>query len=106
MTPDDLRQRIKDAQARQSKGDAAEKVSKTGRGDSVAFRAATDLVAGVAVGAFMGYWIDRWIGTKPFAMILLLFLGFVAGFMNIYRSQMAPSKPPTDANQKTDNKGS
>jgi ATP synthase protein I len=105
MTPDELRQKIKEAQDRQNEGKPHKAASSSkGRADSIAFRAATDLVSGVAVGAFVGYWIDRWLGSQPFGMIILLFLGFIAGFMNIYRSQTAPSSKK-DAGETT-NKGS
>jgi ATP synthase protein I len=104
MTPDELRQRIKEAQDRQNDSKPQLAASSKGRTDSVAFRAATDLVSGVAVGAFIGYWIDRWLGSQPFGMIILLFLGFIAGFMNIYRSQTMPSSKKEDG--ETTNKGS
>ena len=53
-----------------------------------AMRAGTDLVAAVFVGGFLGYWIDQWLGSTPLFMIIMLFFGFGAGFLNIYRSQM------------------
>ena len=107
MTPDELRQKIKDAQARQDHetGAALDKSQKRSKTDSVAFRAATDLVAGVAVGTFIGYWIDRFFGSTPFGMIIFLFLGFIAGFMNIYRSQMSQMQSASKDSQKTDVKG-
>ncbi|MBI3440457.1 MAG: AtpZ/AtpI family protein [Proteobacteria bacterium] len=57
-------------------------------GTGQALRAGTDLVAALVVGGFLGYWIDRWLGSKPWGMIIFFFLGFAAGFLNIYRSQM------------------
>ena len=44
-------------------------------------------VAALIVGGFLGYWIDRWLGSKPWGMVIFFFLGFAAGFLNIYRSQ-------------------
>ncbi|HCS22151.1 MAG TPA: AtpZ/AtpI family protein [Alphaproteobacteria bacterium] len=52
-----------------------------------ALRAGTDLVAALAVGIFLGYWVDRWLDTKPWGVIFFVFVGFAAGFLNIYRSQ-------------------
>lgn len=52
-----------------------------------AMRVGIELVAAVGVGTFMGYWLDQWLGTAPFGMIILFFLGFAAGFLNIWRAQ-------------------
>ena len=54
---------------------------------AVAMRAASELAAALIVGGVLGYWLDKWLDTKPLFMILLFFAGFVAGFMNIYRAQ-------------------
>jgi ATP synthase protein I len=92
MTPDELARKIKEARERdgqqpadQKPAPAAKDAPPTGAGQ--ALRAGTDLVAALAVGGFLGYWIDHWLGTKPWGMIILFFLGFAAGFLNIYRSQ-------------------
>jgi ATP synthase protein I len=50
------------------------------------FRIATELVAGVAVGTLIGYALDGWLGTKPWLMVVFLFLGAAAGTMNVYRA--------------------
>ena len=54
-------------------------------GMGMAFTIATHLVAGLGVGAFLGYWLDRWLGTSPWLLIVLFFLGAGAGMMNVYR---------------------
>lgn len=76
-------------------------------GARAGLRAATDLVAGVAVGAFLGYLLDDWLNTKPLFMIVMFFLGFIAGFMNIYRWQTGQEygvgyKPEKKPDEKTD----
>jgi ATP synthase protein I len=57
-----------------------------GTGMGLGFRIATELVAGVAVGALMGYALDGWVGTRPWLMVVFLFLGAAAGTMNVYRA--------------------
>ena len=52
---------------------------------SIAFRMGVDLVAGTGVGAFIGYWIDKWFETAPVFLIALLILGFVTGVRNVVR---------------------
>jgi ATP synthase protein I len=49
-------------------------------------RLSAELVGGVVVGFLLGWLIDRWLGTSPWGLILLLLLGFVAGVINVMRS--------------------
>lgn len=88
-TPEDLAKKIKDARNRQDRERPAASPlgSPAAGGTAKAMRAATDLVAALAVGGGLGYAIDHWLGTKPWGMIILLFLGFIAGFLNIYRAE-------------------
>lgn len=51
-----------------------------------ALRLGTDLVAGVAVGGLIGFWLDRWLDTRPFGFILFFLLGTAAGFLNVFRT--------------------
>jgi ATP synthase protein I len=50
------------------------------------FRLSTELVAGVLMGAGIGWLIDRWVGSTPFGMIVFLLLGFAAGVLNVMRT--------------------
>ncbi|MDH5509635.1 MAG: AtpZ/AtpI family protein [Nitrospinota bacterium] len=43
------------------------------------------IVISVLIGFGMGLWIDRWLGTKPWFMLLFILLGVGAGFLNVYR---------------------
>jgi ATP synthase protein I len=51
-----------------------------------ALRLATEMVAGVAVGGFIGWALDRGLGTAPFLMVVFLILGAAAGIMNVVRT--------------------
>ncbi len=37
----------------------------------LAFRISTELVAAVFVATFIGYYLDKWLGTKPIFIIIL-----------------------------------
>ena len=54
-------------------------------GIALAGRVATELVAGIAVGTFLGWLIDRWLETTPLFMLILFFFGAAGGLMNIWR---------------------
>ena len=49
-------------------------------------RLSSELVAGVLVGAAIGWFLDRWLGISPWGLIIFLFLGFTAGVLNVIRS--------------------
>ncbi|MBR0870100.1 AtpZ/AtpI family protein [Bradyrhizobium tropiciagri] len=63
-------------------GDSAARASAMALG----FRLSSELIAGVAVGAAIGWGVDRWLSTSPFGFIVLTLLGFVAGVVNVVRS--------------------
>ena len=50
------------------------------------FRLSTELVAGVLVGAAIGWVLDKWLGISPWGMIVFLLLGFAAGVLNVMRA--------------------
>src|SRR5947209_19817306 len=43
------------------------------------FRLSTELVAGVLIGALIGWLLDRGLGIAPWGMIVFVLLGFAAG---------------------------
>jgi ATP synthase protein I len=49
-------------------------------------RLSTELVAGVIVGAAIGWFLDRLLGISPWGFIVFLLLGFAAGILNVMRS--------------------
>lgn len=56
-----------------------------GRGLGLAARVGTEFVAATVVGAFLGYLLDRLLGTWPWILIAGLFLGLAAGMLNVFR---------------------
>jgi ATP synthase protein I len=37
----------------------------------------------VAIGAAVGYFLDRWLGTKPWLLLVFLLFGIAAGFKGV-----------------------
>lgn len=60
-------------------------MSKVNKRKSSPFNIATDLLAGVCVGFFIGLYIDNIFETKPLWIIIFTILGMFAGMRNIYQ---------------------
>jgi ATP synthase protein I len=67
-------------------GDAGGDRATTASGYARGFRLSSELVAGVLVGAGLGWLVDRLLGISPWGFIVFLLLGFVAGVLNVMRS--------------------
>nr|WP_167941955.1 AtpZ/AtpI family protein [Desulfobaculum xiamenense] len=46
------------------------------------------MVASTFVGLAMGYYLDKWLGTNPWFLLIFLFIGIAAGFKNVYEQAM------------------
>jgi ATP synthase protein I len=60
-------------------------------------RAGSQFVSAVVVGGGLGWAIDRWLGTKPFAMLILMVLMFIAAMANVWRSMSKAVDVATEA---------
>ena len=73
----------------------------TSQGIAEGLKLASEFVAGIVVGAAIGYGIDRLAGTMPLGLVVFLMIGFAAGVRNVLRS-VAPAPPPRpDASAET-----
>lgn len=52
----------------------------------MALRLGADFVAGVVLGAAIGWGFDALFGTSPWGLIVFLLLGFVAGILSVLRT--------------------
>ncbi len=78
-----------DARLKQARGAAAppkQDLRSAHRQTAVAYRVLVDMIAGLLVGGFLGYWLDRWLGWAPYALIGGLIVGFAAGVNNAWRA--------------------
>lgn len=72
------------------RGGESDKENEGRSGDASGFanalRLSSEFIAGILVGAGIGWLIDRFAGTSPWGLIVFLLLGFVAGVLNVLRS--------------------
>ena len=52
---------------------------------AVFFRVGIELVSALLVGLAVGWGLDRLLGTRPLFLILFVFLGGIAGIINVWR---------------------
>jgi len=57
----------------------------TNRKTGLAYAAALSLFAAVVSGLIVGWLLDRWLGTRPWLLVLGIVLGAVAGFYEFIR---------------------
>ncbi len=61
------------------------KQKKPDKGYSQGNRVLSELIAGIAGGALIGWVLDRLLGTQPLLLLVMLFLGIGVAFRNIIR---------------------
>ena len=67
-------------------GSGAGKASANASAMARGFRLSSELIAGVLVGAVIGWGFDRLFSTSPWGLIVFFLLGFAAGVVNVMRS--------------------
>ena len=81
---------------------AAEADKMVGAGLGAAWRISIEIVVAVVVCTGIGWALDYWFGTKPWLMLLFLFLGGAAGINNAVRTALRMDAQATEAlNAKT-----
>ena len=80
----DLEDKVRGAQKRHEPPSSEAQNRGTAMGE--ALKLSTEMIGGVAVGGFIGWGLDRWLGTAPILMVLFLLLGGAAGIMNVIRT--------------------
>ena len=44
------------------------------------------LPSSIAVGLFMGYFLDKWLGTAPWLLLTFTILGIISGLLSLFRA--------------------
>ena len=76
-----LKERIDTAETTNSTPPKQKKQSGAGFG----FKISTEIIAALVVGVGIGLIVDKYLGTKPFGLIIFFIFGAIAGFLNVYR---------------------
>ena len=97
---DELEERLKKARG-PAKDESTLGLQVSHRQTGVAYRVLVDMIAGLLVGGFFGYWLDRWMGWAPYALVGGLVLGLAAGVNNAWRVIRAYSE---EAARENDNR--
>lgn len=66
------------------------------------------MVAASIIGLFIGYSLDKWLGTTPWMTLIWLGIGIAAGFRNIFiltRRALRDQKKDQDQDQEHDGSG-
>ena len=82
-----LDQRLKQAQEKEARRTGTAKPDANYR---QGMRVLGELIGAPFGGAVIGFVLDRWLGTKPWLLLVLLVLGFGVGIRNVVRISKAP----------------
>jgi ATP synthase protein I len=74
-------------------------------GFALALRLGADFVAGVILGAALGWGIDRLFGTGPWGLMVFLLVGFAAGTLTALRSAGLVKPGPAGPDDRFGGKG-
>ena len=80
---------------------AAETDGMAGADMGAAWRISVEIVVALVVCTGIGWALDYWFGTKPWLMLLFLFLGGAAGINNAVRTALRMDAKASEALQKT-----
>jgi ATP synthase protein I len=88
----DLDRRLDERRPDRESAKALETAPRQGYG--LALRLGADFVAGVVVGAAIGWGFDALLGTSPWGLIVFFLLGFAAGILSVMRTAGLIAKRP------------
>jgi len=79
-----LKDQIDIALSKKNKNDNSKKLIDKSFSSALS-RIATELLAGLIVGAGIGLMMDNWLDTKPLFLIVFFILGGISGIYNLWR---------------------
>ena len=85
MVDDDKLQKLKERIDTAETTNSPPPKQKKQRGAGFGFKISTEIIAALVVGVGIGLIVDKYLGTKPFGLIIFFIFGAIAGFLNVYR---------------------
>ncbi len=58
-----------------------------------------DLISGLAVGSFIGYFLDEYFNSMPWMLFVCAIFGTAGGFYNFYKDMMRELKKEEEKNK-------
>lgn len=80
-----LEERIASLQSKEARLRRDKPESELAFASKAGFRIGVEMFSGVIVGTAIGYLLDAFFDSKPWMLILFMFLGGGAGILNVYR---------------------
>ncbi|WP_296679299.1 AtpZ/AtpI family protein [Novosphingobium sp.] len=87
---DALEARLKAAREREEKRNTPRGTVEADANYSAGNRVLAELLGGIGGGAFIGWVIDRFAGTSPWGLLVVMALGIIVTFRNIIRMSQPP----------------
>lgn len=69
-----------------------------------AWSLAIEMVAAVGVSVFIGWWLDRWLGSAPWGLVGFILLGIAAAMWSAIRTGMAMQREQLSESERGANK--
>jgi ATP synthase protein I len=85
----ELGERLDKARASSQRPARSEGRESDGAALAVGWRVGLELVIAVAAGSFIGWAVDKGLGTRPWGVVVGFFLGIFAGMVEVYRAMMS-----------------
>ena len=85
MVEEDRLQKLKERIETAKTTNTPHKKIKKESGAGFGFKISTEIIAALVVGVGIGLIVDKYLGTKPFGLIIFFIFGALAGFLNVYR---------------------
>ena len=85
MVDDEKLQELKERIQTAKSANILKQNKKKESGAGFGFKISTEIIAALVVGVGIGLIVDKYLGTKPFGLIIFFIFGALAGFLNVYR---------------------
>lgn len=94
---EDLDARLREARLKEEqRKDRQDGQEGAGSSMGMAMRIAVEMISALIVSGAIGWFLDRWLDTRPWLMLVMLILGSATGLWNTYRSAMRMQRDLND----------